>query len=134
MIVTACGVASGCTATPQTPSIAPAAVALPTAPVSVNGTYNGIMRLIQGTPVSSGTDDMLTLSVTNNAFSYALNQPQVPDQPTRIFNVAIASAGSFQAASGAAYIRGTASSSHMAGNVFGDACGFHFEADSSGNW
>jgi hypothetical protein len=92
------------------------------------------MRLIQGTPESSGTDDMLTLSVTNNAFSYALNQPQVPDQPTRIFNVAIASAGSFQAASGAAYIRGTASSSHMAGNVFGDACGFHFEAEGSANW
>jgi len=138
VIVTVCVVAPGCTATPQTPSIAPAmapaAVALPTAPVSVNGTYNGIMQLVQGTPMSCGTEDVLTLRVTNDAFSYTLNQPQVPDQPTRIFNVAIASDGSFQAASGAAYIRGTASGGHMAGNVFGDACGFHFEADSSGNW
>ena len=114
--------------------MAPAAVALPTAPVSINGTYNGIMQLIRGTPMSCGTEDMLTLGMTNNAFSHTLNQPQVPDQPTRVFNVAIATDVSFQAASGAANIRGTASGSHMAGNIVGDACGFHFEADSSGNW
>jgi hypothetical protein len=84
VIVTACGVAFGCTTTPQPLSMAPAAVATPTAPVSVNGSYNGIMQLIQGTPMSCGTEDMLTLRVANNAFSYTLNQPQVPDQVTSL--------------------------------------------------
>jgi hypothetical protein len=92
------------------------------------------MQLVQGTPISCGTEDMLTLHVANNVFSYTLNQPQVPGQPTRTFNVMIASDGSFQAQSGVAYIHGTASGSHMAGDVVGDACGYHFEADSSGTW
>ena len=114
--------------------MAPAVVAPPTAPVSVNGTYNGIMQLIQGIPTSCGTEDMLTLRVTNNAFSYTLNQPDVVSHPVRSFNVVIMPDGSFDAQSGAAYIRGTASGTHIAGDIVGDSCGYHFEADSSGAW
>jgi hypothetical protein len=72
--------------------------------------------------------------VANDAFSYTLNQPQVPWKPVRSFDVTIASDGSFQAQSGAAYIRGTVSAGHMAGDIIGDACGYHFEADRSGTW
>ena len=125
--------ASGCTNSSQTPP-PPPPVAQPSGPVSVNGAFNGIMQLVEGPPASCGTQDMLTLNVVNNAFSYTLNQPQVPGQPTRTFNVMIASDGSYQASSGAAFIRGTASSGHMSGDIFGDACGFHFEADNSGSW
>ncbi len=44
---------------------------------------------IEGLPASCGTQDTLTLNVVSNAFSYTLNQPQVPGQPTRTFNVMI---------------------------------------------
>ncbi len=119
---------------PQPPPVAPTSIALPTGPVSVSGTFNGIMQTVQGTPMSCGTQDMLTLNVVNNAFSFTLNQPDVISQPTRTFNVVIAPDGSFQAQSGAAYIRGTAGGSQIAGDVVGDSCGYHFEADSSGTW
>jgi hypothetical protein len=92
------------------------------------------MQLISGSAISCGTEDMLTLHVANNAFAYQLNQPQVPWQPVRAFNVVIAADGSFQAQSGTAYMRGTVSVGHMAGDLVGDACGFHFEADRSGTW
>ncbi len=124
---------TGCADTPQTPP-PPPPVAQPSGPVAVNGAFNGIMQLVEGLPASCGTQDTLTLNVVSNAFSYTLNQPQVPGQPTRTFNVMIASDGSYQAQSGAAFIRGTASSNHMSGDIFGDACGFHFEADNSGSW
>jgi hypothetical protein len=52
----------------------------------------------------------------------------------RSFNVAIAPDGSFKAQAGTASIRGTVSSGHMAGDVVGDAYGYHFEADRSGTW
>ena len=131
LIVAVYGTISGCTDRPTPAPVVPASVAQPTGPVSVSGTFNGVMQLTQGIPISCGTEGMLTLSVANNAFSYTLNQPQVLGQPTRTFNVMIAPNGSFQAASGAAYIQGTASTGHMAGDIVGDACGYHFEAD---NW
>jgi hypothetical protein len=134
VVAVMCGAASGCTDAPQTPPITPAAVARPAGPVSVNGTFNGIMQTTQGTNLSCGTMDMLTLNVVNNAFSYTLNQPDVVSQPVRSFNVVIAPDGSFDAQSGAAYIRGTASGTHIAGDIVGDSCGYHFEADSSGAW
>jgi hypothetical protein len=130
----ACMAMAGCTSTPPAPPVAPVAVAQPARPVSVNGTYNGITQLVRGAAMSCGTEDMLTLRVVDNAFSYTLNQPQVTWQPVRSFNVAIASDGSFQAQSGTAYIRGTVSGGHMAGDIVGDACGYHFEADSSGTF
>ena len=129
-----CVAVFGCTDAPQPPPITPAPVASPTRPVSVNGTFNGIMQTTQGTNLSCGTMDMLTLNVVNNAFSYTLNQPEVVSQPVRSFNVVIALDGSFDAQSGAAYIRGTASGTHIAGDIVGDSCGYHFEADSSGTW
>lgn len=129
-----CMAAAGCTSTPPPPPVAPIAVTQPSRPVSVNGTYNGITQLVQGSAMSCGTQDMLTLHVADNSFGYTLNQPQVPWQPVRSFNVVIASDGSFQAQSGAAYIRGAVSGTHMAGDIVGDACGYHFEADSSGTF
>ena len=58
----------------------------------------------------------------------------LPWQTVRSFNVAIAPDGSFKAQAGTASIRGTVSSGHMAGDVVGDAYGYHFEADRSGTW
>src|SRR5580658_8730944 len=117
VVAVMCGVACGCTGAPQPPAITPASVALPAQPVSVNGTFNGIMQTTQGTNLSCGTMDMLTLNVVNNAFSYTLNQPEVVSQPVRSFNVVIAPDGSFDVQSGAAYIRGTASGTHIAGDI-----------------
>ena len=125
--------AAGCTSTPP-PPLAPVAVLQPARPVLVNGTFNGITQLVQGAAMSCGTQDALTLRVVDNAFGYTLNQPEVVWQPVRSFSVVIASDGSFQANSGAAYIRGTVSGTHMAGDIVGDACNYHFEADSSGTF
>jgi hypothetical protein len=132
--VVACTAVVGCTGPTAPAPVAPAVVQQPSRPVSVNGSYNGFTQLVQGAAMSCGTQDMLTLRVFNNAFDYTLNQPQVPWQPARSFHVLIASDGSFQSQSGAAYIRGTVSSGHMAGDIVGDACSYHFEADSSGTF
>jgi hypothetical protein len=132
VISMACGAVPGCSEPTQPP--APASVVRPTGPVSVSGTFDGIMQTSQGTAISCGTQDTMTLNVVNNAFSYTLNQPDVISQPVRSFNVLIAPDGSFQTQSGTAYIRGTASGTHIAGDVVGDECGYHFEADSSGTW
>ena len=129
-----CVAAAGCTSTPPSSPVTPAAVIQPAGPVSVNGTYNGITQLVQGPAMSCGTQDMLTLHVVDNTFGYTLKQPQVPWQHVRSFNVVIAPDGSFQAQSGTAYIRGTVSGSHMAGDIVGDACAYHLEADSSGTF
>jgi len=117
------------------PSPAPPVAAAPSIrPVPLSGTYNGVMQLVSGAAMSCGNQDILALTVANDALSYTLNQPQVPWKPVRSFDVTIASDGSFQAQSGAAYIRGTVSAGHMAGDIIGDACGYHFEADRSGTW
>jgi hypothetical protein len=132
--IAACMAAAGCTTTPRSPPVAPMAVTQPARPVSVDGTYNGIMQLVRGAAMSCGTEDMLTLRVVDNAFSYTPIQPQVTGQPVRPINVVIAPDGSFQAQAGTAYIRGTVSGGHMVGDIVGDACGYHFEADSSGTF
>jgi hypothetical protein len=77
---------------------------------------------------------MLTFRVVNNAFRYTLNQPQVVWQPVRTFTIAIAPDGSFEGQSGTASIHGRVGGGHMQGSINGDACGFAFEADSSGTW
>jgi hypothetical protein len=133
-VMAICMTASGCAVAPQPPAPPAPVVAPPTQPVSVNGTYSGITQLVQESAMSCGTQDMFTLHVVDNAFDYTINQPQVPWQPVRSFTVAIAPDGSFQAQSGAAYIRGTVSGGHMAGDIMGDACGYHFEADSTGTF
>ena len=84
--------------------------------------------------MSCGTQDVLTIRVADNAFSYTLQQPEVPWQPVRSFQAMITPDGSFQAQSGPAYIRGTVAGGHMAGDIVGDACGYHFEGDSTGTW
>jgi hypothetical protein len=132
--VATCVAAAGCASAPLSSPVTPAAAVQPTRPVSASGTYNGITQLVQGPAMSCGTQDMLTLHVVGNTFGYILNQPQVSWQPVRSFNVVIAPDGSFQAQSGTAYIRGTVSGSHMAGDIVGDACAYHFEADSSGTF
>jgi hypothetical protein len=103
-------------------------------PVPIDGSYNGLMQRASGTIDSCGTQDVFTLQVRNNAFTYVLSQPQVPWRPSVTFGVAIAPDGSFHAASGAAHIDGTVVQGHMQGQIVGDSCGFQFEADNSGSF
>ncbi len=103
-------------------------------PVIADGSYNGLTQLVAGSIGSCGNADSITLTVANDRFRYTLNQPQVVWQPVRVFDVAIAPNGSFQATAGTAYIQGTAGGHHIAGDIVGDACSYHFEADSSGTW
>ena len=111
----------------------PVAVA-PSAPVPIDGTYNGVMQLARGSADRCGTQDIFTLTVRDNAFRYVLNQPQVPYRPRRTFNVTIDPTGAFQAQDGTSYIRGTVSQGHMQGQLIGDACGYQFEADNTGSF
>lgn len=111
---------------------------LPSPPLArastVNGTYNGLMQVVSGAPISCGSSDMFRVTVQNRTFRYVLNQPQVPWQTQRVFTATIAPDGSFRSGSDAAYIAGTASQGHMQGQIVGDACQFQFEADSDGSF
>jgi hypothetical protein len=122
----------GCAVPAQPPQTAIAPT--PARVVPIDGSYNGIAQLVSGAAVSCGTQDAVNLQVQNSAFRYVLNQPQVPWQPRRTFDVVIASDGSFQAQSGPASISGQVSQGHMHGQIVGDACGYQFEADNSGTW
>jgi hypothetical protein len=102
--------------------------------VPIDGNYNGLMQLASGTTDACGSQDVFTLQVRNNAFSYVLNQPQVPWRPSVTFAVTIEQDGSFHATSGAAHIDGTVAQGHMQGQIVGDSCGFQFEADNSGSF
>jgi len=123
------GCSDGTSSDPQTTMAPPLARV-----TTVNGTYNGLMQLVSGSPISCGTSDEFTLQVQNKAFRYVLNQPQVAWQPQRVFAATIAPDGSFRAGSDVAYISGTVSQGHMQGQIVGDACQFQFEADSDGSF
>jgi hypothetical protein len=83
------------------------------------------------------TPPVISLSVQNNAFSYVLAHPNVPQDssyslsPT--FTVTVAPDGSFDATSvnGEAKIAGHISGSHMAGQINGTACIYAFTAERS---
>ena len=102
--------------------------------VGVDGAYNGIMRLTTGDVVACGTQDVFNLTVRGRAFRYVLEQPQVPWQQQRVFEVTITEDGSFRNDVGPAYIIGTVSQGHMQGQIVGDACGYVFEADTTGTF
>lgn len=123
----------GCSSPPPRPP-QPTVALPPAGPVSFDGVYNGTAQLVSGSAISCGTQDMLTLRVVDNIFHYTLNQPQVVWQPVRTFNIAVAPDGSFQGQSGTASVQGRVGGGHMQGRINGDACGFAFEADSSGTW
>ncbi len=122
---------AGCSNPPPPPPPLPGP---PPKPIPIDGTYNGIMTLIRGSAVSCGNQNPITLQVVNLSFHYVLSQPQIVWQPTRKFDVAIKADGSFSTEAGSAYMRGWVRSGHMQGEIAGDACGFTFEADSTGTF
>ena len=103
-------------------------------PLPVNGNYSGMMQLIRGPSVPCGTQDMTAFQVNNGSVHYDLRQPETPWQPHVVFDAIIAPNGTFQAASGSAYLRGQLSQGHMQGEIGGGACGYTFEADREGTW
>jgi hypothetical protein len=126
-----CALVLGC-ADPSQARMHTVAVASPPPRVDpIDGSYNGIALLVSGAAMSCGPDTA-NLQVKNGAFRYVLNQPQVPWEPRRSFDVVIAPHGSFQVQSGPASISGTVGQGHMQGQVVGDACSYKFEADNSG--
>jgi hypothetical protein len=129
-----CSLVVGCADAPNAPPATTAAASPPARIVPIDGSYNGVTQLVSGTAISCGSQDILTLQVHNHTFLYVLNQPQVPWQPQRSFEVVIAPDGAFQAQSGPAYIRGRVNQGHMQGQIVGDACGYQFEADNSGTF
>jgi len=129
-----CALACGCTDTPEASRQSTVAALPPVRTVPIDGSYNGIAQLVTGAPTSCGTQVMGTLQVQNRMFHYVLDQPQVPWQPQRAFDVVIAPDGSFQAQAGSAYLRGQVNQGHMQGQMVGDACGYRFEADNSGTF
>jgi hypothetical protein len=119
---------------PPPPPPAPVAAA-PSGPIAVDGTYQGNRQLVRGGDgpgMLCGQIDGFSTTVTNRRFHYVLNQPELPYQPTRAFDVAIDADGGFRATNGPAYINGNAGGGTMQGEVSGDACGYVFQADRQG--
>jgi hypothetical protein len=129
--------AAGCAGAPPPPASPPAApvVAAPSGPVAVDGTYRGHKQMERGAAgpgVLCGSFDPFVVTVTNRAFRYVLNQPEVPYQPTRTFSVTIDTDGNFRGTDGPAYITGNAGGGTMQGEISGDACGYVFQANQPG--
>ncbi len=116
---------------PPDAQAAPLATA-PSGPVSVDGTYDGTKQKVRGGDgpgLLCGQLDPFSVTVTNRSFQYVLQQPEVPFQPTRTFDVTIQPDGSFMASSGPTYIDGSAGGGAMQGEISGDACGYVFNAN-----
>ena|SRR5689334_20581698 len=125
---------AGCTS-PAQPDPPPVAAGPPLAIAkSVDGNYNGVAQLASGSPDACGTQDIISLRVSANAFQYVLQQPQVPWRPSVTFAVSIAPDGSFASNAGTAYIKGQVKQGHMQGQIVGDSCAFSFEADNTGSF
>jgi hypothetical protein len=131
---------SGC-ATSGPPAASPAP---PAAPVSFDGNYRGTIQLTSTSSIVSGaqsnwcnTPPAISLSLRNNAFSYVLAHPNVPQDsgyslsPT--FSVAVHPDGSFDATSqnGEANMIGRIAGPHLTGQINGTGCGYGFAADRS---
>ncbi|MFL5252653.1 MAG: hypothetical protein ACJ8AI_07125 [Rhodopila sp.] len=110
----------------------------PIAPVSgpqpVDGTYGGMMQLIRGAEMICGNTNEFRLQVINQSFTYQLSQPTVDWKPVLVFTSAIGPDGSFNAAAGNGFMRGTLKDGHMKGQISGDACAFTFDADRNATW
>src|SRR5271165_3903005 len=91
-----CSLVVGCADAPPAPPPTIAAASPPARIVPIDGSYNGVTQLVSGTAISCGSQDIVTLQVQNHTFRYVLNQPQVPWQPQRSFEVVIAPDGAFQ--------------------------------------
>ena len=130
MLGMALGGCSGDGRAPPPPSPDPLASAGPASP---DGRYDGTMQSVRGGELC-GSQDPMTIAVRARSFHFVLNQPQVPEQRTRAFDVSIAPDGSFTSRNGPTFIRGTVRAGHMQGAIAGDACGYDFEADRTGTF
>lgn len=127
-----CVASAACSAQSQGPALPPVPLAS-AGPVSPDGRYDGVMQSVRGGALC-GSQDPVSITVRARSFRFVLNQPQVPERTTRAFDVTIAPDGSFDSRNGPSFIRGTVNAGHMQGQIAGDACGFAFEADRSGNF
>lgn len=127
-----CATLVGCSGRNQAPALPPVPLAS-AGPVSPDGKYDGIMQGVRGGELC-GSQDPIMIAVRGQSFHFVLNQPQVPEQSTRAFDVSIAPDGSFTSSNGPTFIRGTVKAGHMQGAIAGDACGYDFEADRTGTF
>jgi hypothetical protein len=121
---------TGCSGPPPPPS----AGAPPPAPVPVpiDGTYDGQMQLSRGETIDCGNQDLITLQVKNQSFTFRLDQPQAVWKPTVTFTATIGPDGSFNAQSGPDSMSGRVAGGAMQGQIIGDICGFSFVANREG--
>ncbi len=113
----------------QQPAPAPIPT-IPVGPVAVDGVYQGYATLVEADnseEMLCGTSIALELPVTDRTFTYVLNEPQVTYAPVKRFLVQISADGGFTSQSGAANLRGQVAGKAMTGDVFGEACRFHFD-------
>ena len=123
----------GCSGDGRAPPPPPPDPLASAGPASPDGRYDGTMQSVRGGELC-GSQDPMTIAVRARSFHFVLNQPQVPEQPTRAFDVSIAPDGSFTSRNGPTFIRGTVRAGHMQGAIAGDACGYDFEADRTGTF
>ena len=123
----------GCSGDGRAPPPPPPDPLASAGPASPDGRYDGVMHSIRGGELC-GSADPMRIAVRDRRFHFVLNQPQVPEQRTRAFDVAIAPDGSFNSRNGSTFIRGTARAGHIQGEIAGDACGYDFEADRTGTF
>ena len=122
---------SACSSTQAPPPPAPAVPK-----VSFDGRYAGSIRVTKSHGNWCDTSPSLSLLVRNNAFTWTLTRPNLPQEdlynPT--FQVAVGADGSFDVEGGngeLTSLTGRIVGTHMTGQVDGKYCGYVFSAERS---
>jgi hypothetical protein len=106
-----------------------------TVPVmAFDGSYRNTVSVTGSAAVAEGTSWCKTpgqpvITVANGQFSYAVPHPNMPGNPTPIFQAALAQDGSFIGKSNSGTISGRVRGSYIEGSIDGAGCRYAFAGD-----
>jgi hypothetical protein len=108
------------------PTIAPA--------TSFDGTYQSSISLTSTSDEAKSagwcqTSGQPSIAIANGEFSYALPHPNVPGNPTPVFQATMAPDGSFSGQNNDGSISGMVRGTHLEGTISGTACVYAISGD-----
>ena len=102
--------------------------------VSFDGSYRTTIRVTGMAAEAQGTNWCETpgqpvITVSSGQFSYAIPHPNVPDNPTPVFQAALAQDGSFAGGANNGTIAGQVRGPRIVGTINGEGCVYAFAGD-----
>ncbi|HET7883503.1 MAG TPA: hypothetical protein VFL55_21640 [Acetobacteraceae bacterium] len=120
---------------PSVPASQAAQVMTVVPPVTAyDGTYRMRLRLTGGAGAAEGntwcqSGGQPVITVTNGQFDYAVPHPNIPGNPTPVFQATMAADGSFTGAVTSGTMFGRIDGTHMEGKIDGSGCIYAFSGD-----